>query len=388
MASKGLKILWVTGTWQYILLRAALAQHGERVTPEEWVVIVSGGRSTDAFLQRLVDLSVQAFPGVEVLELRHQEFWQHATYAFFVNLQQRRGARIEAIWSCFPTEQQSRALHIIQPQCQNWAVEDGLVTYAPSFSTLPRFTPSANQVWAARQLGPLLSSSGLQPLLRLTGPLGRRLIRWIQFRNPLPVTGYYGLLNDLLPDYTRHLPQHQIQTDVLQAEVDAYRELLGYTPPVFERPTILFLGDNLHSIMGDKAEEVFELTLDWLQHVLDLGYDVYWKPHPRAAAHLSERLDARFQGQRFYRAPDIDMAPAEVAYAVPSLSGVISMLSSACFYFPRFFGIPSYRFPFPREEIELTRQLEEVLDLSEAHIPEISRLPAAHAAQRTDRAPS
>lgn len=369
MARRSLKILWITGTWHYILTRSVLAQQGETVTPEGWVILISGGRSSPAFLQRLTDLCQQGFPGVEVLPCPYQAAWHPATLRLLAELQQRRGARITDLWSCFPTEVQCRALGLLNPQARNWAIEDGLVTYAPSFTPLPRRRPRRLRQIAGQLLGPWLTSPRFLPILDKGSGWHDKMIRRLQFDAAIPVTRYFGLLDELVPDTVIPCPVEKLRPEFVQAEVEAYRRLIGYTPPTFTRPTVLFLGDNLPAIMGEAAEPCFELTLQWLRRIVDHGYQVVWKPHPRSEARHTERLVANFGPDELYRAPEVDMAPAEVAYAVPSLRAVVSMLSSACFYFPRYFGIPSYRFPLPREGVNLPAELQEVLALSEAHIP-------------------
>ncbi|MDP0500779.1 MAG: polysialyltransferase family glycosyltransferase [Verrucomicrobiota bacterium JB022] len=378
MAQHKLKILWITGTWHLILARAVLAQQGQTVTPEEWVVAVSGGRSSPEFRQRLAELCRLGFPGVEVIDVPYTAAWDHELLQFFLALMRRRGASgYSDFWTCFPTEPPVRCVNLISPGCRCWGIEDGLVTYAPTFSTLPRTAGRSRVGQLAAITGPALTHSALTPLFGVNQKLYRKVLRRLQFKNSLPLTRYYGLLNDLLPDFARGHPQELIRPEILQAEVEAFRQLIGYQPPEFDQPTLLFLGDNLHAIMGDQAAAVEDLTIQWLRHVIDLGYQVYWKPHPRAAASLTEKLISRFDDQELRRAPDLDMAPAEVAFAVPSLAGVISMLSSACFYFPRYFDIPSYRFPFPWEAIDLPLELKEVLALSEAEVMPIDRLPPA-----------
>lgn len=117
-------------------------------------------------------------------------------------------------------------------------------------------------------------------------------------------------------------------------------------PPRLERPTIVLVEQYFHKKGKQIAfEELVELYHAALQNLLNAGYDVLYKGHPRENFGIWEQIEARLRAEEL---DHVRMVPREIEVleaAIPAINpvAIVGVNSTSQLVCPHLFGIPSFR---------------------------------------------
>ena len=119
---------------------------------------------------------------------------------------------------------------------------------------------------------------------------------------------------------------------------------------VGERPgqrDILLIAQSVKDMMRDDGSYGRELEVNLyraaLTEVMDKGYRVWWKDHPRQEDSIFDDLTVYF-GDRLKRLHFVDQLPIELALSALRFERCVGLTSSSLFYLPKLFGTKAYTF--------------------------------------------
>lgn len=135
-----------------------------------------------------------------------------------------------------------------------------------------------------------------------------------------------------LADGLPALPRNAAETAIDEADLDQSAA-----------PRVLMLGQALSRNRIMSREEERALYERIVRTVLDKGYDVLWKDHPRVSEPFFEEL-RRFAGARVTRLILPHTCPVEIIADRLQLAACVAGTSAALFYLRRLYRIPCYSF--------------------------------------------
>ncbi|KAF0093164.1 MAG: hypothetical protein E1N59_3079 [Puniceicoccaceae bacterium 5H] len=376
MANAPVHFLAFNGPWQLIVACAAIRRrHGELEDASRWKLLLTGATRGSRLHQLLLRLCEAYFPGGEVLDLTAlgDIRARDDLIAFVV------ARRLEAgeVWLAYPGTTIAGTLHLLFPQASFQVFEEGLHSYTQDFA----MESDAPRGALARQiLGPRVRRGDFEQLRRLSGFAYRKSLNALMKSAP-PVDCFHGILTETVPPAVgQGVAVSAIPQALIREEIDRYARFAGAETPVYREPTILVLGDNLLWPLRLHYQEVLELTVELFRSMIDSGYQVVWKPHPRMPAFCSDYLVLKVASSRLIWEPQADLVPAEVAYGGSGLSGVASLMSSCLLYFPLLYDIPGYCLPAVEGFSILKPGLQEVRRICERNAEPWSALgtPLSH----------
>ncbi|MDP0500781.1 MAG: polysialyltransferase family glycosyltransferase [Verrucomicrobiota bacterium JB022] len=357
------RIIAFNGPWQFIVARAAIRAHHGATEEGSWKLVLTGAAANTRLHQLLLRLAAHYFPQAEVFDLtglppaRMMETMAGALAG--------RRLPVEEVWCGSPKTHLASTLYLLFPRASFHMFEEGLHSYTASFSLSSG--PAMPQK-LGRWLGPGLGRGRHAGPNRLCPPLYDKAVQMLQNRALPPAAAFHGILSDQLPvQADSGVPRHVIPEAGVREEIALYCSFVGSELPRYEEPCILFLGENLLWTLRHDYERLLDATVAAFQAATEAGYRVLWKPHPRMPRFCSEYLVLKSASPRVTWLPEMDLLPAEVAFGQSGLRAVASLMSSCLFYFPRFFGIPSYHLPYPESLPALGGGLDEVLQLCQRH---------------------
>ncbi len=191
----------------------------------------------------------------------------------------------DQIWFCMPHNIEEQMLMAMFPRAELHLFEDGLGTYFDLYS-IPRLLRHPKRVarycsWAALR--------NVRSLRRLCGPRAARYpIR------PLTRAHLFLIPHVDLPTHLRNVPCSIVQTASMREAVEALRVGLRLDAagvdmdPLGQR--VLLMGQYLCGARTDLWEQEGRLYEEVARRYHGLGYEVWWKEHPRARQPFGPRL--------------------------------------------------------------------------------------------------
>ncbi len=251
----------------------------------------------------------------------------------------RAADAVGEVWLCRITRLNERLVLRAFPRARVQLYEDGVLSYL-----------------ATREgRAPVADDRGVVAALR--GPLERRwpALRLRRFRHGLDpqdaarLAGFWSILGGgfALPPALAGVPRHDVPVATLRAAVAACADrpaMRAFTPAPRERPAVLVLGQALSRFHALPRAVEARVYADAVAQVLDRGYDVWWKEHPRAGQPF---LDDVARGHAAGR-----VLPLELPFALPvelvagrlHLAACVGGMTTALFYLPLLEGIAAHTF--------------------------------------------
>ena len=137
--------------------------------------------------------------------------------------------------------------------------------------------------------------------------------------------------------------------------------------------TILFLGEGFY-IWGEMNwDEELCIYQKIVQSIVDRGYRVYWKEHPKSTRHFGEGLQDLFCESKFIYRTSESFCPIELFFKNSKPKYCVSVLSTALFTLSLLYDIKTFH-ASKYFRTKLTHGHKLSLKLIEKHIPDIDRL--------------
>jgi hypothetical protein len=307
--ARGVRVCYLSGTWQMITLCASLREHFAR-TPHshhlDTVLVLAGTGTSAALRQKLEDV-------VTLLGVGDRSVWIDDLMAGLGGVgdrefearirmtRERIGARdVAEVWVSYPWAGPDRFLLECYPGAQVVLYEDGVLTYARPWSgEYSRVSPRETVKYLYRK-----TAGDSRARVRAFNSESRLLGR----RRRTPVASYLLLGHRLgVPSAHRrfaHIVPPRTLREVLEAiPVDSVPRAAT------THPRALLLGANLSAWQVIPFEDELGLYVSAVSRLANAGYDVWWKDHPR--------VPHPFLGALQKRLPDIPISPLELDHALP-----------------------------------------------------------------------
>ena len=348
------RVGFALGSWQVVALAAALAEadasDGGAIC-EDHLVLYETVPVSEALRTAMREVGAVARPWhriVDAFELMasvRRKIGQDEFDALKERLRAQLGlARIDELWLCFLTRAPEKLLMDAYPDAAVHVYEDGLFSYLPQPPT-PDEPDPRSLPWPARLVATLRERlDARRPVRRF-----RRHKSWLDPRHARRIAGAWMLLADLWPppQVLAHVPRHAVAPERLRDVLAACRCLpavAAYALPVLPRPAVLVLGQTLSRWGALSRADELRVYADAIALIVERGYDVWWKEHPRAQEPFFADLAARAAAGRV-REVDLPFAlPVELVAGRMGLAACVAGISTAIFYLPRLCGIPAFTF--------------------------------------------
>ena len=407
------RVCGVFGTWQLVTLVAALRQaerEGGRAGSDggDILVLYETAGVTDEFKATLDRMARAAWPWRRIVWaydlLTNRGAYSEPEFAQTLHaVRERVGAspeEVDQIWDCWLTRPAERLLYEAFPQARIVLYEDGLITYTPigvaqsGVATNPhRSLRRRIRHWQMARDPTLSASRRFRYAGGSVDPrhLARVSRAYLQLtdREPLPPALAavpcervdYALLRAVLDDLAAALSEE------LKAGVPHGEGTDGEGPEAggAERPRILVLGQALsrNGVMSRASETALYRSV--VERVLDLGYSVLWKEHPRVSEpffdEIADHARALGVGDLVQRLALPHAYPIELVAPRLRLAGCVVGTSAAPFYLKRLYGIVS--FTFADELLPHMKGVDAFMNrMVRRECPPLSELPAALGASR------
>jgi hypothetical protein len=191
----------------------------------------------------------------------------------------------DQIWFCMPHNIEEQVLMAMFPRAELHLFEDGLGTYF-DFYSIPRLLRHPKRVvrycsWAAMR--------NVRSLRRLGGPLADRYPIRALTRAHLFLVPHVDI-----PTHLKNVPYSVVETESMREAVESLRTGLKLDTshvdmdPGVER--VLLMGQYLCGSRPDLWEQECQLYEHVVWKYRTLGYEVWWKEHPRARQPFGPRL--------------------------------------------------------------------------------------------------
>ena len=356
MVSRGprVRVGFALGSWQVVALAAALAEadaHDGAAPCEDHLVLYETVPVSEALQTAMREVGAAARPWLRIVDAFElmasvrRKIGQAEFDALKERLRAHLGlARIDELWLCFLTRAPEKLLMDTYPEAAVQVYEDGLFSYLPQPPTpaepeprslpLPARIPATLRAWLDAR----------RPVRRF-----RRHKNWLDPRHAGRIAGAWMLLADLWPppQVLAHVPWHAVAPERLRAVLAACRGLPAvttYALPVLPRPSVLVLGQTLSRWGALSRADELAIYAEAVALIVERGYDVWWKEHPRAQEPFFADLVARAPAGRV-REVDLPFAlPVELVAERMGLAACVAGISTAIFYLPRLYGIPAFTF--------------------------------------------
>jgi hypothetical protein len=255
----------------------------------------------------------------------------------------RRYGEPDQIWFCMPHNVEEQTLMAMFPRAELHLFEDGLGTYFDLYSVPRLFRHPKRMVrycsWAAMR--------NVQSLRRLPGLASARYpIR------SLTRAHFFLLPHVDIPTHLRSVPYSVVQTESMREAVTSFR--IGLNLDVGAgmdagARRILLMGQYLCGSQADLWEPECRLYEDVVRQYDALGYEVWWKEHPRAKQPFGPRLQSLGCHVRAFNTHD--SYPIELFVKEGLFDRSVAISSTSLITLKRLFGTEPRtivdRLPFP-----------------------------------------
>ena len=393
-----IRVCSVIGTWQLVTLVASLKQaeadaksSGKSGQYEDYLIMYETAGVPDEFKQILQRMAEAAWPWKKIVwayDVLHSDFdVKQRDYARLLGtLQERVGVpaqNVGEVWVCWLTRPAEKLLFGAFPRAQIVLYEDGLISYLPIQMAERLPIPSDAPFPKSLRLAVKQGVMDLSPVRRF------RHSGWeLDPRHLARLSRAYLLLSptEPLPQTIAHVPRVDVSDTHVRAVLQKIAqsragEIAQATANASgSAGRVLILGQALsrNHVMNRNDELAFYQSV--VQTVLDKGYAVLWKEHPRISEPFFDDLQA-FAVERL-GVPAARMERLNLPHAFPvelvadklNLAACVAGTSAALFYLARLYGIACTTFAgdlLPR------MQGADVFmnDLVRRHIPPLADLP-------------
>ena len=403
-----IRVCGVFGTWQLITLVASLQQAAQDSASseeyEDYLLLYETAGVSQEFKETLHNMAEAVWP------------WKRIVWAYDLLLNERRLSQREfdrlcrtirerlhlsadaadELWICFLTRPAEKRLFAAFPGASLVLYEDGLMTYlevplAPLDSESQSGSFNAFRDFVQKRLEARFSVARF------------RRSRWdMDSRDQARLRRAYLLLskNVTLASTLSHIPARFVEDDLVRRALNAAAKALPEnaertwnegatgTGAASARPRVLILGQALsrNKVMSREEEAAFYRRV--VAAVLEKGYVILWKDHPRLSEPFFEELrdfaDAR-QREATGQVTRLNLPhayPVEIVADRLNLAGCVAGTSAALFYLRRLYHIPCYT--FAEELLPRMRGADVFMnDMVRREIPPLDKLPFASDAART-----
>jgi hypothetical protein len=349
------RVGFALGSWQVVALAAALAEADARAGTgpacEDHLVLYETVRISDALKTAMREVGATARPwhrvvdAFDLLASVRRKIGQGEFDALVAQLRRHLGVeRIDEIWLCFLTRAPEKLVMEAYPEASVHVYEDGLFSYLPQTPT-PAEPDPASLPWPARLPARVRRwLDARRPVRRF-----RRHKAWLDPRHADRLAGAWMLLGDLwpAPAVLAAVPWHAVAPQRLRDVLSACRGLpavSAFVPPPAPRPAVLVLGQTLSrwGALGRAAE--LAVYVDTVALIVQRGYDVWWKEHPRAQEPFFAELAAKAPAGRVRELALPFALPVELVAERMGLAACVAGISTAIFYLPRLYGVAGFTF--------------------------------------------
>jgi hypothetical protein len=226
--------------------------------------------------------------------------------------------------------------------------------YEEGLSTYNTFTVASYPKYLTRHIKQLVKTivrgkEGLSRSLRaMLSAVDRRNVIWTgpvrehvkRTRESYIMLDGFVPLSSSFPDSIKVLP---VDRDILCHVLDSHVENVGI-PDIPERkgkPKVLFLGQNLSRHAALDSDEELDIFRSAVQSILDAGYEVIWKDHPRAVPPLFDRIK-QIAPDNIFTLPEMQHCPVEAILPKLGVSFCVGVWSTTLFYAKAIYGIETY----------------------------------------------
>jgi hypothetical protein len=369
--------LFVTvGPWQLVTLAAAAKQVGVQVGAGDVLILQESYSPTLQLKEAMHAIAGALFPGVNVVpvfdsladgRLRTISDSQ----AILAEIRAACGEAPSEIWVPKLNDQPERFILDAYPEAPITLYEDGTGT----FVDIPVLRPGhAVRAMAGRMLGAL----GLKPQVVGVGD------------GPYLATRHYQRLTRALlylqraiplPEYLKNKHVISIGDDVLRERIAACAHLPRLREAAAssksERPTALMLGQCLARSGLMELKDEMEVYRRCVAAVIEKGYSVLWRDHPRAHQLYFDSMGDIAGPDRLRRLEVPSGYPVEIFVPHLNVSVCVAGMSSAILYLKDLYGIPGYSFadelrPYFKNEANFRAVNKQIA----SHATALSQLPA------------
>jgi hypothetical protein len=349
------RVAFALGSWQIVALAAALAEadaHDEgHAACEDHLVLYETVPVSEALKMAMREVGAAAWRwhsivgAFERMASVRRKIGQGEFDALKEGLRAHLGLpRIDELWLCFLARAPEKLLMEAYPDASVQVYEDGLFSYLPQPPT-PLEADPRSLPWPAR------APAALRAWLDARRPVRRfrRHKHWLDPRHAARIAGTWMLLADLWPppQVLAQVPRHAVAPERLREVLAACRRLpavASYALPALPRPAVLVLGQTLSRWGALSRADELAIYADAIALIVERGYDVWWKEHPRAQEPFFAELTAGAPAGRV-REVDLPFAlPVELVADRMGLAACVAGISTAIFYLPRLVGVPSFTF--------------------------------------------
>jgi hypothetical protein len=384
-----IRVCLALGSWQIVALDAALRQADAApagVEPREDHLVLYETVAVSAELKKAMrEVAVAIRPwqrivdAFDLLASVRRKISQQEFDALVAELRTQLDVeRIDELWLCWLTRAPEKLVMEAYPEARVMLYEDGLFSYLPIRATPDEPAP-AGLPW------PAAARARLRERLDRWRPVRRfrRHKSWLDPVHERRVAGAWMLLADLWPAPAplAHVPWRVIAPVVMRQTLADCASIPGvarFIAPERGRPSVLVLGQTLSRWGAMTRAQELALYAKVIDLVLERGYEVWWKEHPRSQQPFFRELAQRAPPGRL-RELDLPFAlPVELIAPQLGLAACTAGISTALFYLPRLYDIPTYTFaddlvPFLSDRWALQNELVR------SNAPPLRELPMAAA---------
>ncbi|MEJ8835708.1 polysialyltransferase family glycosyltransferase [Ramlibacter sp. AN1133] len=367
------RLLIAVGPWQLVTLAAAVKQVN---VPEACDVLIlqESYSPTPQLKDAMHAIAVALFPDAKVVPV----FDSLAACRLKTIsgpqpiLNEIRAACGEApseIWMAKLNHQPERFILEAYPEAPITLYEDGTGT----FVDVPVLGPGPIRAMAGRTL----RAFGLRPQVVDVGDGSYLATRHYQ---RLTRAVLY-LQRDLqLPEYLKDRQVISIGDDILRSRIAACAQVptlrVATASSRLRRPIVLMLGQCMARSGLIELKDEIEIYRRSVAAVLEKGYSVLWRDHPRTHQPYFDLMGDIAEPDRLQRLQAPDGYPVEIFVPHLGLSACIAGVSSAILYLKDLYGIPGYSFADDlRPYLKIDANFRLIQQQMAAHVAALSQLP-------------
>lgn len=342
------------GTWQLLMLVAGLRekaardnQQGRKYRTED-VLVLYGAGLTEATKKWIIRVASSLWGWESILDctdlMDAPTPWDNDGCRLRLeSIRSRLGIDIfDEIWVCRLLYQQEKLLLETYKSASVHLYEDGLGNYLPSYEIRRSFFENLNQPlgFAKRVRRTILDSANLKSRIKSNG------LRLVHLKRV--VETYMFIAKDIkLATSLAEIECIHIQSDTLLKVINECKETLNISSSIDivegAEKNILVLGQCFSLFKMLTEEQEMQMYMDIVGSVIEKGYTVLWKDHPRCEMPFYPRLEETF-GQRIQSVDLEAIVPIELVANRLNVKACVSCTSSILFYLPQLFQIDAYTF--------------------------------------------
>ena len=350
-----IRLCLCTGPWHLISLRASLLtrekQQGNNTPVHEDYLVVYGLDWQKQLREDLLKIAKASQYWKEVINIDDLLNITHPDQ--FSNLKRALGS-LDLPYEATELWIPGFLSHMPRVAAELWKTAN-IYLYEEGLSTYSTFSVASYSKYLVRQIKKqakkiLRRKERLSKLLRrMRSDLDRRnviLIGGAVKEHIKRTRGSYILLDGYLPlspSYPCSIKIFPVDRDILHHVIDAYVKHAGI-PEITEKngkPKALFLGQILSRHSGIDSDDELDIFRSSVQSIIDAGYQVVWKDHPRAVPPLFDKIK-QIAPDDIRILPDIQHCPIETILPKLGISFCVGLWSSTLFYAKSIYGMESY----------------------------------------------